>query len=119
MTDLWARFRAWLTSVDVWVETLKNDRLALFYASREAEVGHYARSDAELQLYAYTEVGRPTKALLQIALAYALSPISIFPEWIPILGWLDSHLLLPSQPYACEGEMQFVCKHPKCGQRLA
>ena len=36
-----------------------------------------------------------TKALIGIVLAYALSPIDLIPDFIPVLGLLDDLLLVP------------------------
>lgn len=36
------------------------------------------------------------KVLAGIALAYALSPIDLIPDFIPVLGYLDDLLLLPA-----------------------
>lgn len=83
-------------NIDAWAAALKDERLALFYASREAEVSIHARRSPEVLLYAHQEVGRGTKLLLQLALAYALSPIAIFPAWVPLLGWLDGRVLAPA-----------------------
>lgn len=36
------------------------------------------------------------KALALVTIAYALSPIDFIPEFIPVLGYLDDVILLPS-----------------------
>lgn len=36
------------------------------------------------------------KGLLAVAVAYALSPIDLVPDFIPVLGYLDDVLLLPA-----------------------
>ncbi|WP_317932730.1 YkvA family protein [Halioxenophilus sp. WMMB6] len=57
------------------------------------------------QLKAYTyalylvskhpEVPWPTKLFIALIVAYALSPIDLIPDFIPVLGYLDDLLLLP------------------------
>lgn len=36
-----------------------------------------------------------TRALLGAALAYALSPIDLIPDWLPLVGHLDDVLIVP------------------------
>jgi len=36
-----------------------------------------------------------SKVLLGIAIAYALSPVDLIPDFIPVLGYLDDLLVLP------------------------
>ena len=35
------------------------------------------------------------KAMAALTAAYALSPVDLIPDWIPVLGYLDDVLLLP------------------------
>ncbi|MBN2260402.1 MAG: DUF1232 domain-containing protein [Clostridiales bacterium] len=46
---------------------------------------------------AYTRKGTPiyAKAVIGVVLAYALSPIDLIPDFIPIIGYLDDLLLIP------------------------
>ena len=37
----------------------------------------------------------PAKLVIAIVVAYALSPIDLIPDFIPVLGYLDDVLLLP------------------------
>lgn len=56
---------------------LKKDIPALFLALKKKETPWYA------------------KALALLTVGYALSPIDLIPDFIPVLGYLDDVLLLP------------------------
>ncbi len=60
-----------------WARTLKQDGLVLWFALRHP--------------------GTPwwVKALAFVVVAYALSPIDLIPDFIPVLGLIDDALLLP------------------------
>lgn len=47
--------------------------------------------------FAYRHVDTPTlaKLLCVVVVAYALSPIDLIPDFIPVLGYLDDVILLP------------------------
>jgi len=57
---------------------LKSDTYALYLACRDPRVPWYA------------------KLLAALVVAYALSPIDLIPDFIPILGYLDDLLLVPA-----------------------
>jgi uncharacterized membrane protein YkvA (DUF1232 family) len=41
------------------------------------------------------EVPRFVKILALLIVAYAVSPIDLIPDWIPVLGYLDDLLIIP------------------------
>ncbi len=60
-----------------WARQLRRDAVALWFATRHPEVPWLA------------------KVLGVIVVAYALSPIDLIPDFIPVLGLLDELILLP------------------------
>ncbi|WP_269583893.1 YkvA family protein [Roseibium sp. Sym1] len=60
-----------------WAQTLKRDTIALYLAVRDPRTPWYA------------------KAIAAVVVAYALSPIDLIPDFIPVLGYLDDILLVP------------------------
>jgi uncharacterized membrane protein YkvA (DUF1232 family) len=60
----------------------------------------YARFKAELELWRRVwkdpRTPRAAKVLLGAAVAYALTPFDIIPDFIPVLGQLDDVLILPA-----------------------
>ena len=60
-----------------WARTIKRDVHALYLASRDPRVPWYA------------------KALGVAVAAYALSPIDLIPDFIPVLGYLDDLIIVP------------------------
>ncbi|WP_206455656.1 YkvA family protein [Aurantimonas marina] len=60
-----------------WARRIKRDVVALWIAARDPHVPWYA------------------KALCAAIAAYALSPIDLIPDFIPVLGYLDDVILLP------------------------
>ena len=65
------------TKIKRWAKTLKSNTLALYLAARHPGTPWYA------------------KAMAGLVAAYALSPIDLIPDFIPILGYLDDMILLP------------------------
>ena len=61
-----------------WARTIKRDAHALYLAARDPRVPWYA------------------KALAIAVAAYALSPIDLIPDFIPVLGYLDDLLIVPA-----------------------
>jgi uncharacterized membrane protein YkvA (DUF1232 family) len=60
-----------------WARSLKRDVVALYLAARDPRVPWYA------------------KVVAAVVAAYALSPIDLIPDFIPILGYLDDLILIP------------------------
>lgn len=60
-----------------WISVLKQDTYALYLASRDRRVPWAA------------------KIVLIVIVAYALSPIDLIPDFIPVLGYLDDMILFP------------------------
>jgi len=66
-------FDNWKRRVSEW----KRETLVLYHACRDPRTPWYA------------------KALGIAVIAYALSPIDLIPDFIPVIGWLDDLLLVP------------------------
>jgi uncharacterized membrane protein YkvA (DUF1232 family) len=66
-----------LSSLRIWAKMLKRDVMALWLAGRDPRVPWYA------------------KALAAAVAAYALSPIDLIPDFVPILGYVDDLVLVP------------------------
>ena len=60
-----------------WARSIKRDVHALYLAARDPRVPWY------------------TKALAIVVAGYALSPIDLIPDFIPVIGYLDDLLLVP------------------------
>jgi len=66
-----------LSRIKSWAGRLKRDAHAIYLASRDPRVPWYA------------------KALAIAVAGYALSPIDLIPDFIPVIGYLDELILLP------------------------
>lgn len=66
-----------LDQLKVRARTLKNEVLALYLAARDPRTPWYARG------------------LALLVVAYALSPIDLIPDFVPVLGYLDDLILIP------------------------
>ncbi|WAJ29087.1 YkvA family protein [Antarcticirhabdus aurantiaca] len=66
-----------LTRIKTWARALKRDVVALWIAARDPRTPWRAKLAAGA------------------VAAYALSPIDLIPDFIPILGYLDEIILLP------------------------
>jgi uncharacterized membrane protein YkvA (DUF1232 family) len=60
-----------------WARRIRQDILTLWFAAKHPRTPWYA------------------KVLVTVAVAYALSPIDLVPDFIPVLGYLDEVILLP------------------------
>jgi len=63
--------------IKTWARSLKRDSHAIYLASRDPRVPWYA------------------KMLAVAVAAYALSPIDLIPDFIPVLGYLDDLIIVP------------------------
>jgi uncharacterized membrane protein YkvA (DUF1232 family) len=61
-----------------WAKAIKRDVVALYLAGRDPRVPWYA------------------KVMALVTAAYALSPIDLIPDFIPVLGYLDDLLIVPA-----------------------
>lgn len=61
----------------IWARTIKRDAHALYLAARDPRVPWYA------------------KALALAVAAYAVSPIDLIPDFIPVIGYLDDLIIVP------------------------
>lgn len=66
-----------LPKIKYWARALKSNTLALYLAARHPATPWYA------------------KAMAGLVAAYALSPIDLIPDFIPVLGYLDDMIFLP------------------------
>lgn len=60
-----------------WARTIKRDVHAIYLAARDPRTPWYA------------------KALALCVAGYALSPIDLIPDFVPVLGYLDDVIILP------------------------
>ena len=67
----------WLSSAKTWARSIKRDIVALWIAARDRRTPVAA------------------KIVAGAVAAYALSPIDLIPDFIPILGYLDDLLIVP------------------------
>jgi uncharacterized membrane protein YkvA (DUF1232 family) len=72
-----------LTTLRQRARAIKRDTLALYLAARHPDTPWYA------------------KALAVLIVGYALSPIDLIPDFIPVLGYLDDVILLPAGIFLC------------------
>jgi uncharacterized membrane protein YkvA (DUF1232 family) len=61
-----------------WARALKRDVMTLWFALKHPDTPWYAR------------------ALAAVITAYALSPVDLIPDFIPVLGYLDDLIIVPA-----------------------
>ena len=66
-----------ISTLKQWARVIKRDVLALWIAARDPRVPWYA------------------KAAAGFVAAYALSPIDLIPDFIPVVGYLDDLIIVP------------------------
>ncbi|RWP65507.1 YkvA family protein [Mesorhizobium sp.] len=69
--------KAWLEAAKRWARDIKLDVVALWLAARDPRVPWFA------------------KFVAGIVAAYALSPIDLIPDFIPVLGYIDDLIIVP------------------------
>jgi len=67
-----------LKAAKQWARAIKQDVVAVWIAARDPRVPWYA------------------KLLAGAVAAYALSPIDLIPDFIPVLGYLDDVIIVPA-----------------------
>lgn len=65
------------TKLGDWARTIKRDVHAVYFAARDPRTPWYA------------------KALAVCVAGYALSPVDLIPDFIPVLGYLDDVIIVP------------------------
>lgn len=68
---------AWLDRAKHWARSIKRDVIAIWIAARDRRTPWSAR------------------ILAACVAAYALSPIDLIPDFVPVLGYLDDLLIVP------------------------
>lgn len=74
---MWEAFSVLGNRLRNWAVVVKRDVCAVYLASRDPRVPWYA------------------KLVAVLVAAYALSPIDLIPDFIPVIGYLDDLLLVP------------------------
>ena len=69
---------SFLASLKLRAKSLKRNTLSIWYAAKDKRTPWYAR------------------ALAVLVAAYALSPVDLVPDFIPVLGYLDDLILIPA-----------------------
>lgn len=67
-----------IQSITAWAKKIKRDAVMLWFARRHPDTPMLA------------------KAICIFTVAYALSPIDLIPDFIPVFGYIDDAILLPT-----------------------
>ena len=92
-----------------WADDLRADTYALYLAYSDPRVPWYA------------------KVLVAVIVAYALSPIDLIPDFIPVVGYFDDLLLIPAgialatklipkevlEEYRANARLRLAAGHPR------
>jgi uncharacterized membrane protein YkvA (DUF1232 family) len=70
------------TRLKAWAKSIKTETLALSFAVRDPRTPWYA------------------KALGVCVVAYAVSPIDLIPDFVPVIGYLDDIIIVPTGLWA-------------------
>ena len=71
------KFKIWIANFKVKIKMIKKEIDALYFAYKRPDVPFYA------------------KLVSILVVGYALSPIDLIPDFIPVLGYLDDLVLVP------------------------
>jgi uncharacterized membrane protein YkvA (DUF1232 family) len=86
------------------VKRLKTDVYALYLAFKDRRTPWY------------------TKAFIILIVAYALSPVDLIPDFIPVIGYLDDLILVPAGIYLAikmvPGEVLAECRRRAISEKL-
>ncbi len=66
-----------LSSLGKWAKELKQQTLVVYFAARDPRTSW------------------PVRVLALLVAAYALSPIDLIPDFVPVLGYLDDLIVVP------------------------
>jgi uncharacterized membrane protein YkvA (DUF1232 family) len=88
-------------AIHQWARRVKQDSVMLWFACRHPQTPWLA------------------KAIAAFAVAYALSPIDLIPDFIPVLGYVDDALLLPAMVWLAVRCLPDIVKEECQGQAQA
>lgn len=71
------KMKAWFSNFKLKVKKIKRELAALYLACKRSDVPFYA------------------KLVSMLVVGYALSPIDLIPDFVPVLGYLDDLILIP------------------------